>query len=145
MKLIYIAGPFRAANSWEVEQNIRRAESLSLEVWRLGAAAICPHTNTRFFSGAADDKVWLDGDIEILRRCDAVMLTPDWERSSGARAEVDVAENLGMPVFAMLSDLKDWLEMQVIVDQSREQERSRRTYLANRKSDMDQLRSLVIL
>jgi hypothetical protein len=67
------------------------------------------------FFWCADDRVWLDGDIEILRRCDAVMLTPDWQRSSGARAEVDIAESLGMPVFAVLSDLKDWLEMQVIV------------------------------
>lgn len=28
MKVIYVAGPFRAPNSWEIEQNIRRAEAL---------------------------------------------------------------------------------------------------------------------
>lgn len=145
MRLIYIAGPFRAANSWEVEQNIRRAESLSLEVWRLGAAAICPHTNTRFFSGAAADAVWLAGNIEILKRCDAVMLTPDWQRSSGARAEVKVADDLGIPVFVALEDLAIWLAMQISIDQSIEQERSRREYLAKRKADMDQLIALVPL
>lgn len=29
MKLLYIAGPFRGANSWEMEQNIRRAEEVA--------------------------------------------------------------------------------------------------------------------
>ena len=99
MKLVYIAGPFRAANHWEVEQNIRRAEALALDVWRMGVAVICPHTNTRFFDGAAEDRVWLDGDLEILRRCDAVVTTPDWHRSAGARAEVDLARTLGIKVF----------------------------------------------
>jgi nucleoside 2-deoxyribosyltransferase len=100
MKVIYIAGPFRADNAWEIEQNIRRAECLALEVWKAGAAAICPHTNTRFFQGVALDEVWLKGDIEIMRRCDAVLLTANWEISSGARAERKEAKALGIPVFA---------------------------------------------
>ena len=32
MKVGYIAGPFRGPNSWEIENNIRRAETLALEV-----------------------------------------------------------------------------------------------------------------
>src|SRR4051812_24706808 len=46
MKLIYIAGPYRAATEWQVVQNIRRAEALALAVWQSGAACICPHKNT---------------------------------------------------------------------------------------------------
>uniref|UniRef100_A0A6M3J7I4 DUF4406 domain-containing protein n=1 Tax=viral metagenome TaxID=1070528 RepID=A0A6M3J7I4_9ZZZZ len=110
MKLVYVAGPFRGPNSWEIEQNIRRAETLALEVWRLGAACICPHTNTRFFQGAADDTVWLDGDLEILRRCDAVLMTDDWERSTGARAERDEAAKRGIAVLETLDELHDWLD-----------------------------------
>ncbi len=40
MKIIFISGPYRGANTWEVEQNVRRAEALALEVWRLGHVAI---------------------------------------------------------------------------------------------------------
>jgi hypothetical protein len=109
MKVVYVAGPFRGPNAWEIEQNIRRAETLALEVWRLGAAVLCPHTNTRFFQGAADDAVWLDGDLELLARCDAVMFTADWERSSGARAERDHALKLNIPTFHDLEALKAWL------------------------------------
>ncbi len=106
MRVVYIAGPFRGKSSWDIEQNIRRAEELALEVWRAGYACLCPHTNTRFFQGAADDHYWLDGDLEMLARCDAVLLTPDWARSSGARAEAAQADRLGIPVFESLDALK---------------------------------------
>jgi len=107
MKIAYVAGPFRAENAWEIEQNIRRAEALSLEIWRTpGWCAICPHTNTRFFQGAAPDSVWLEGDLEILRRCEALVLTPDWMKSSGAREEVREALRMGIPVYAGAVDFK---------------------------------------
>jgi nucleoside 2-deoxyribosyltransferase len=99
MKLIYVAGPFRGKDSWAMECNIRRAEAIALEVWRGGFACICPHSNTRFFQGAADDKVWLEGDLEILKRCDAVIMTPNWRTSSGAKAEYLYALAREIPVF----------------------------------------------
>lgn len=110
MKVVYIAGPFRGPNAWEIEQNVRRAEALALEVWQLGCAAICPHANTRYFQGAAPEALWLAGDLEILRRCDAVLVTPDFGRSSGAMVEVAVAEDAGLPVFHNLYDLARWNE-----------------------------------
>lgn len=115
MKLVYIAGPYRGANAWEVECNIRRAEALALEVWKLGAAAICPHANTRFFQNAAPDETWLEGDLEILRRCDAIMLTSDWRRSSGACGEVAVAKMRGIPIFDDLGVLERWLQAKKLV------------------------------
>ncbi len=109
MKVVYVAGPYRGPDNWVIENNIRRAEALSLEVWRLGAAAICPHCNTRFFQGAAPDDVWLDGDLAILEKCDAILMTPDWERSSGARAEHDFAAARGIAIFYDLDTLRAWL------------------------------------
>ena len=91
-----------------MEQNIRRAETLALEVWRAGMACICPHTNTRFYQGAAPDAVWLNGDLELVRRCDAVLLTPDWARSVGATAEKAFAETHHIPTFTTLAELITW-------------------------------------
>jgi hypothetical protein len=107
MKVVYVAGPFRGPSSWDIECNIRRAEELALEVWRRGAAALCPHTNTRFFQGAAPDEVWLAGDLEMLARCDAILMTGDWARSSGARAEHDYAVEHGIPVLYDVSEVAD--------------------------------------
>lgn len=109
MKVVYVAGPFRGPNNWEIEENIRRAERLALEVWRAGAACLCPHTNTRFFQGAADDAIWLDGDLEMLARCDAIVMTDDWQRSSGARAEEAFARARQIPVFYDVATLRGWL------------------------------------
>ena len=86
--MAFVCGPFRAADSWAREQNIRRAEEVALELWRMGFAVICPHTNTRFFEGAAPDSVWLAGDLEMLRRCDVLVTVPGWESSVGACGEV---------------------------------------------------------
>lgn len=117
MKVVYVAGPFRCASQhmpgqqdcWGIQQNIMRAAALALEVWRLGAAALCPHLNTACFQNAAVDAVWLDGDLELLARCDAVLMTPDWQRSTGARAEHDFAIGRGLPILYDLEALKDWL------------------------------------
>jgi hypothetical protein len=111
MKVAYVAGPFRADNSWDMEQNIRRAEAIALELWRMGHAVICPHTHTRFFQGAADDDVWLEGDLEILRRCDFIVMTPDWRRSSGARKELDEARRRGMAAYEWDDIMKGMVEI----------------------------------
>src|SRR4051794_21675202 len=109
MKLVYLAGPYRAATEWELIQNIRNAEGLALQVWQSGAACICPHKNTALFGGAADDSVWLEGDLEMMRRCDAVLCTDDWQRSVGAIEEVRVAKEVGIPVFETIAQLQAWL------------------------------------
>lgn len=106
MKVVYVAGPFRGPNHWEVEQNVRRAEELALLAWREGFAVLCPHTNTRFFDGAAEDRVWLEGDLEMLRRCDAVLMVPGWERSRGATAERAEAIKCEIPVFEDVLSLR---------------------------------------
>ncbi len=98
-KIIYIAGPFRADSHWKIEQNIRRAEALALEVWRMGGAALCPHLNTRFYQGELPDQVWLDGDLAMLAKCDAILMTDDWRASKGATAEHDFAARRGIPIF----------------------------------------------
>ena len=111
MRVGYVAGPYRGSSAWAVEQNIREAETLALEVWRRGAACICPHTNTRFFQGALPDQVWLEGDLEMLRRCDFLVLTSRWRESLGAKTEHDEARKIGIPVFHedSLDELSEWL------------------------------------
>lgn len=113
-KVIYIAGPYRGPHAWAIEENIREAERLSLEVWRMGLVALCPHTNTRHFQGALPDDVWLHGDLLLLDRCDALLTTIRWHESSGARTEVEYARAKGMPVFHTLVDLLTWTRESVL-------------------------------
>lgn len=108
--VIYVAGPFRGPSAWAIEQNIRVAEEWSLEIWRAGGAALCPHCNTRFFQGAAPDEVWLDGDIAILEKCDAIFMVPGWTNSTGACAELAHARKCGIRKFESLSMLRQWIK-----------------------------------
>ena len=82
-----------------MERNIRRAEAVSLELWRMGAAPVCPHTSTRFFEGALPDETFLRGDLVLLERCDGVVLVKGWESSEGTVAEIRHANKIGKPVF----------------------------------------------
>jgi hypothetical protein len=99
VKVIYIAGKYRGPNAWAIEQNIRAAEEVAARVWAMGMVALCPHANSRHMDGVASDEVFLDGTMELLRRCDAVALVSNWRDSAGARAEVEEADRLGLPVF----------------------------------------------
>ncbi|HEY6766596.1 MAG TPA: DUF4406 domain-containing protein [Candidatus Sulfotelmatobacter sp.] len=97
-KVAYIAGPFRADTLWGVVQNVRKAEEVALKYWKLGYATVCPHLNTANFDGTLTDQTFLDGDIEIMKRCDVVVAMGTWRESRGARNEVALAEVLGMEV-----------------------------------------------
>jgi len=110
MKVIYIAGPFRADNAWAVEQNIRKAESLGMAVAKMGHAYLCPHTNSRFFDGTITDKYWLEMTMELMRRCDAVLVAPEYQGSEGTEGEIVEAWNIGMSVFYNLGEVNTWLD-----------------------------------
>lgn len=110
MKVIYIIGPFRAKTAWDIECNVRRAEALALEVAKLGAMPLCPHTNTRFFDGQLTAQFWLDGTMELARRCDAAICVTWWALSAGSRDEVRDFQDRGLPVFFKIEELAAWLE-----------------------------------
>lgn len=110
MKVIFIAGPFRGPNAWQIESNIRRAEEIALEVWKLGAVALCPHTNTRHFQDALPDEVFLSGAKLLLARCDGVLVTPNWNKSIGTQKELAYAADLLKPVFFTLPQLANFLK-----------------------------------
>jgi len=112
MKVIYIAGPYRdVRGEWFVRQNIRKAEAAAQFVWQKGGVALCPHKNTAGFGGLPDcgDDVWLRGDLELLKRCDAIWMIEGWTDSSGATGEWDYAVQIGLTVLLSQQDVMDYL------------------------------------
>ena len=112
MRIIYIAGKYRGKCEWDVRMNIRSAEQAAVMVWQYGGVAICPHKNTAGFGGVpgCDDNVWLQGDIEILLRCDAIWAIDGRKESSGARNEVNIARINSIPVLYSIQDVIDYLK-----------------------------------
>lgn len=111
MKLIYVAGPFTAADRSGVQRNIAAAEAIGIEVARLGALPVVPHANTSHpnYEAVQPYEFWIGATMELLRRCDALLTVPGWETSKGASGEVDEAARLCMPSFRSLVDLDHWL------------------------------------
>ena len=110
MKLIYVAGPYRAESAWEVEKNIRRAEEAGLTLAGLGACPVIPHTMFRFFNGLRTDEFWLEATLQLLSKCDAVYMVPGWENSEGSIGEHAHAQAHGFQIFQLYSLVEAWLE-----------------------------------
>ena len=104
-KILYVAGPYRAETERGVVENIRAAEAVAIEVWKAGHIALCPHLNTRLFGGILPDMVWLEGAIDLMLRCDGVVLVPGWENSQGTIAEIEIAQSMDMPVWYKVEDI----------------------------------------
>lgn len=98
MQVVYISGAYRAPTLQGILDNIRLAEKVAIEYWKKGYAVICPHKNTALFDGECADDIWLDGDLEIISRCDIVVMLPFWEYSKGAVVEHGHAVNLGKEI-----------------------------------------------
>jgi len=98
MKVAYVAGPYNSTTINGVCENIQRAREVALKYWRLGYSVICPHMNTAFMDGENDVAMFLAGDIEILKRCDVLILMRNWENSEGARGEYETALDSGLTI-----------------------------------------------
>ena len=98
-KLIYVAGPY----SGDVEANIAEAERVSIELIRNGFHVFTPHKNSSGYEKYEDGSeidihTWIDLDLDILLRCDAIYMMNGWVYSTGSMTELYVAIEHGMPV-----------------------------------------------
>ena len=104
MKLIYIAGKYSGETYSEINNNIRRAEDASIKLWARKWAVITPHLNTAHFEkyekvGGVDYNTWINGTMEILKRCDAIFMLNDWAQSEGSISEHQFAINNGYDIY----------------------------------------------
>lgn len=99
MTLLYLSGPYRAPTINGIYENIQRARVLAVELWKAGYAVLCPHLNTAFMDGDVPIEAIPDGDYEMVRRCDAVVMLPGWQTSVGATQERLIAIGNGTPVY----------------------------------------------
>lgn len=111
MKLIYVAGKMDAGTAWQREENIRKAETIALMLIKAGYAVHCPHTQCRHFHGEMPWQEWIDRDLEVIRRCDAVYFIDNWMDSKGATAERNFALENNIPCLYNWRDLMDWAKV----------------------------------
>lgn len=107
MPIVYVAGPYRGLNHAAIELNIQSATAVGLEAIRKGWSPIIPHKNTGHLDQLVNlpDQFWLDATMELMLRCDAVVLCPGHDRSVGTAEEVRRARARGIPIYATVDVL----------------------------------------
>lgn len=115
LPVVYTAGPFTAPTAWEIECNVMAMRNIALAVAKLSAVPLCPHANTSLFHGQCTPEFWYAATLELLRRCDAIVMHPLWQTSQGSRKEHDWATVHCMPIFyyttedgLSVSGLEEW-------------------------------------
>jgi hypothetical protein len=107
-RLVYLAGPYSCTDD-EIAANVKAACEWGLKVRALGLVPVVPHITIV----PHEDLTWgqaMQECFAILSRCDAVLMLPGWDKSRGAVAERNFAEDEAMPIFEGLSELEKWKE-----------------------------------
>jgi hypothetical protein len=100
VKVLYVSGKYRDPRGpWYVRKHIELAADVALELWLLGCCAICPHQNSMYFEGPLSDPIIIEGDRELVRRSDGLVVCPNWETSVGTAEEWKVAWEGNKPIF----------------------------------------------
>ncbi len=97
-KLLYVAGAY----SGNTTKNIKKAEEVSITLITNGFHCITPHKNTSGYEKYENEKLtyktWIDMDLDILSRCDAIYVMQNSHNSNGVKKEIDYAKKLNMPI-----------------------------------------------
>jgi hypothetical protein len=102
MPMVYIAGPYRAparfvghlARKCAVDANIATVGYFGRLVADAGGVPLVPHAVGHLVDGQSrpmPDDYWLRATLEMMLRCDAVLLVPGWRASVGSCNERDAA------------------------------------------------------
>lgn len=109
--LVYVSGPITPKNGYTVEENTAAAVKVYLQLLGLGIPAFCPHLSAAFPSAFSDIpyNIWMEYDFAVIARCTHILMLPRWEASSGAKAELEYARSLGLPICFSTIELKEAL------------------------------------
>ena len=96
-KLVYVIGAY----SGDVKKNIEIAEGVSIALIYAGYHVITPHKNTAGYEQYENDiityQTWIDMDLNILSRCDAIFIMESAKNSKGSQIEIAFAKEHGIP------------------------------------------------
>ncbi len=107
LPMVYVAAPYTIPDPVE-----NTAEALRVATYLLDTGLVIPFVPhlTMFWHlcHPHDYDVWLRYDMEVLKRCDALLRLPG--ESTGADGEVRIADMLKLQVFTDQADVPPWAE-----------------------------------
>jgi len=123
MYKVYIAGAYSDDNVIGVLKNIGRGEYWAAELFAFEFAPFTHWHDKSFIIRNFEDKFtvkeFYDYSLEWLKVSDILFIVPNepglknWQDSKGTLKEIEVAKNLGIPIFYDLSNLLNWRKEQM--------------------------------
>lgn len=96
--LWYLAHPYTAESAEEVRMNVISADTIAARLINKGYQIYSPisHTHQMHLEGVkmglwsvAEWEMWMDLDHEFIKHCRGIILSPNWEKSTGCKIEFD--------------------------------------------------------
>lgn len=110
-ELVYVSAPYGAPTINEVYENVMKARSLAVELWKLGYLVICPHTNTIMMDGLVPYDTFLELDFRLIDAADVVVFGKNWRNSIGCNKEYEYARSQGKKCLEALFRNLDFLSV----------------------------------
>ena len=106
---VYVAGKLNADAVGYI-QNMHRMIKTAKELRDAGFSVYVPCNDflEGLVDGGFDYKEYFNNSQPWLSVSNAVFLTPGWETSSGTAKEIDLANELNIPIFSELSSMKEY-------------------------------------
>lgn len=104
-KIAYVAGKYTGKTWSEIEDNIKKAEALSIKLIQKGWAVITPHKNTAHYEiyeevAGLTYKDWIEISLALLAKCDAMFIVKNnWRDSSGTDGEILFCSKNNIPIY----------------------------------------------
>ena len=112
MKKVYVAGKYSADNVLDVLKNIGIGRKTCAELFAMGFAPFCPWHDAAYVidnpNFTHDKKAFYEASLLWMECCDAVYVISGKGEGTGVDAEIERAEELGIPVFESLMKLLSW-------------------------------------
>lgn len=106
MKRVYVAGKYNDDTVVKVLRNMRKGIDLCRQVIEAGHSPFCPWLDFQYgLSFELTGAQYLELSVAWLRASECVLLVDNWEQSSRAKKEIEIANDLGLLVYTELSDL----------------------------------------
>ena len=115
--IVYVAGPYRGKskfyllNRYQRFRNAMCAWKVSVQLWNMNVMPFCPHMNSFWMDKKVNNlNVFIEGDLKVLKRCDAILMLKGWENSEGVLIEIKFAKENNIPIFYDVDSLREFIK-----------------------------------
>lgn len=100
IKILYISSPFSGPTEHDIQVNILEAERIAIDAIAAGWGVLCPHKNSSSLQHLGlPNQYWYDMDLELLKRCDAVIFNCCNVQKEQNSKGMDLEDNFAMDNF----------------------------------------------